>query len=238
LFRFLNEVKPNETKVDDSVSADPKLARWIEEFPSVFTDRIGVMKDFELQLHIDKLVRPVQARPRNKPFHLLKVIDEQVEKKLKDNVIEKVIGEPTGWLSETHLVPKAETTELRLCTDMREANSAIQREQHEMPNIESLLYEANGKKHFGKLDLISAFEQIKLKKDCRYISRFRTHKGIYQHTTLFFGINAAPEIFHNIKRKLLAGIEGVVNAIDDISIMRVSWRSASGKCSLVSETKI
>jgi hypothetical protein len=85
------------------------MAPWVKEFPSVFSNRVGVMKDFELQLHIDKSVRPVQAKPRNKPFHLLKVIDEQIEKKLRDGVIEEVTGEPTGWLSETCLVPKSDT---------------------------------------------------------------------------------------------------------------------------------
>jgi transposase InsO family protein len=199
-------------------TVDPKLAKWIEEFPTVFTDKVGVMKDFELQLHIDKSVKPVQARPRNKPFHLVQIIDEQIKKKLASGVIEEVVGEPTEWLSETVLVPKGDSNELRLCTDMREANTAIIRENHEMPNLETLLYGANGMKHGAKLDLNSAFEQIRLKKECRYISRFRTHNAIYQHTTLFFGISSAPEIFHNLIRKILAGIEGVVNATDDIFV--------------------
>ncbi len=55
--------------VAERVKIDPKMARWVKEFPSVFTDKIGVLKnadgtDFELQLHIDKSVKPIQARPR------------------------------------------------------------------------------------------------------------------------------------------------------------------------------
>ncbi len=172
----------------------------------MFTDRIGVLKnadgtDFELQLHIDKSVRPIQARSRNKPFHLREVMAGQIAEKLADGRVEEVVGEPTEWLSETVLVPKGDTAELRMCTDMKSANTAIIRELHEMPNLESLLYSANGMKCGAKLDLNSAFEQVKLKKDCRYISRFRTDNAIYQHTTLFFGINSAPEIFHNLIRK-------------------------------------
>ncbi len=54
-------------------------------------------------------------------------------------------------------MPKAETAELRMCTDMREANKAILREPHEMPNIESLIYSANGHKKFAKVDMPAAF---------------------------------------------------------------------------------
>ena len=52
---------------------------------------------------------------------------------------------------------------------MREANTAIIRGNHEMLNMETLLYGANGMKHGAKLDLNSAFEQVRLKKECRYI---------------------------------------------------------------------
>ena len=220
----VNILPAKATKKPEQVN--PEMARWIKEFPTVFTDKIGQMKNFELQLHIDKSVKPVQARPRNKPFHLIKLIDEQIAKKLAAGVIEEVVDEPTEWLSETVVIPKGEERdeagaplEIRLCTDMREPNLAIISEKHEMPNLESLVYAANRMKLAAKLDLNSAFEQIKLKEDCRYISRFRTHNAIYQHTTLFFGVKSAPEIFHNLIRKILIGIEGVVNATDDILIM-------------------
>jgi hypothetical protein len=115
-------------------------------------------KDFELQLHIDRSVKPVQTRPRNKPFHLLEQIDKLIQKKLEGGQIEEVTGEPTEWLSETVIVPKGDTGEIRMCTDMKEANRAILREPHEMPNLETLLYNANGMKFGAKLDLNSAFE--------------------------------------------------------------------------------
>ena len=134
-------------------------------------------------------------------------------------VIEEVKGQPTEWLSETVLIPKAGTKEIRMCTDMKAANTAISREKYEMPNMESIIHKAHGMKSFSKIDLKAAFEQIELDPDCRYISRFRTHLGIFQHTRLFFGVNSAPEIFHNIIRSLLAGIDNVINATDDILIM-------------------
>ena len=40
-----------------------------------------------------------------------------------------------------------------------------------------------------------------------------------QYKRLFFGINSASEIFHNKLAEILEGLEGTINAIDDILIM-------------------
>jgi hypothetical protein len=80
---------------------------------------------------------------------------------------------------------------------MKAANTALKREKFEMPNVENIIYKANGMQFFNKIDLTSAFQQIELHPSCRYITRFRTHKGIYQSKRLIFGASSAPEIFHN-----------------------------------------
>ena len=88
-----------------------------------------------------------------------------------------------------------------------------------MPNVEEVLSRVNGMRFFAKIDLRSAFEQVELAPDSRRISRFRTADGIFQYRRLFFGINAAPERFNALVRKLLEGLPGQVNATDDILIM-------------------
>lgn len=64
---------------------------------------------------------------------------------LEEDVIEEVINEPTTWLSEPLYIPKSDGS-VRLVLDMRCANTAIKREQYEMPNTEGIIYAANGKK--------------------------------------------------------------------------------------------
>ena len=61
-----------------------------------------------------------------------------------------------------------------------------------MPDVENIIYTANGMKFYNKIDLNSAFQQIKLNSTCRYITRFRTHRGIFQSKRLIFGVNSAP----------------------------------------------
>lgn len=201
---------------------DPLLNLYAAKYPSVFSGRIGEYKNYELELHIDKTIRPVQAKPRYTPFHLRKAIEKQLNEKIKNGIIERVVDEPTEWLSETVYIPKPNTDEIRICTDMRAANKAILREKYEMPNIEEIIYEINGEKLFSKIDLNSAFEQIKLSPQSRYISRFRTHIGIFQYKRLFFGVSSAPEIFHNIIKNVISWISNAKNVSDDILIYGIN----------------
>ncbi|CAF0913527.1 unnamed protein product [Brachionus calyciflorus] len=190
-------------QIVNSISIDhddsEKLRNYYKDkFPKLFSGKIGELKDFEIDFYIDKSIKPL---------------------KLENDIIEEVENDPTSWLSETVKIPKKGTNEIRLCIDTTAVNKAILSEKYEMPTAEDFIYAANGMKFFSKADLNSAFEQFKLSKRCRYISRFRTHKGIFQYKRLFFGIKCAPEIFHKEIRKILEGIPCQFNASDDIMMM-------------------
>ena len=45
-------------------------------FQKVFSGKIGKLKDYQLKLRIDGSVKPIQAKSRNKPFHLRKAIEK------------------------------------------------------------------------------------------------------------------------------------------------------------------
>jgi len=65
------------------------------------------------------------------------------------NIIEKVNG-PTTWLSPIVAVPKkSSTNDIRLCINMRRANSAIEREKHPIPKVEEIQPNLNNAKVFS-----------------------------------------------------------------------------------------
>ena len=118
-----------------------------EEFKHLFKG-IGKLKNRQIKLHVDKDVQPVAQRPRKTPFHLRDKVKKEIDKLIDQDVIEKVEGEPTPWVSPIVTPPKRNPEEIRLCVDMREANKAIRRERHIMPTMEELIVDLNGAKMF------------------------------------------------------------------------------------------
>ena len=57
-----------------------------------------------------------------------------------------------------------EEWDVRLCVDMRKANTAIIRNYYPIPTLDEVLYEVNGAKILSKLDLVEVYYKIVLMK--------------------------------------------------------------------------
>ena len=186
------------------------------KYKALFTG-VGLLKGYELKLHIDESVKPVAQPVRRIPFGLREKVDKKLDQLLELDIIEEVPDGPSGWISPLVVVPKGDG-DIRVCVDMRRANEAIIRERHPIPTVEELLHDLNGSTVFSKIDLKWGFHQILLSEDSRHITTFVTHRGLYRYKRLMFGVTSAPEKYQQIVRDVLRGCPGVANIADDLII--------------------
>ena len=139
----------------------------IDKFDTVFQGT-ELLKNFDLELHNDPTIVPVQQPVRRVPYHTKEKISTELSQLLKLDIIEKLYG-ITTWLNPTVVVPKS-SGKIRLCLDMRQANKAIIHECHIIPKIEDILTKLHGAKYFCKTDLTEGYHQIKLDPNSRHIS--------------------------------------------------------------------
>ena len=102
-------------------------------------------------------------------------------------------------------IPKRNgTNEVRVCTDARWANKAIQRERHLTPTVDDLAVKLNGCTVFSKFDLKKGYNQLLISEDSRFITAFCTHVGVFRYKRLNFGINTAAELFQKAVESVLS----------------------------------
>ena len=71
-----------------------------------------------------------------------------------EGIIEPVPDtQPTPWISPIIAIPKKDET-VRICVDMRMANTAIKRVKHFIPTVEDVSYELNGAKFSPSLTFL------------------------------------------------------------------------------------
>ena len=191
-------------------------SNWKSQFPELFTG-IGTLKSNPVKLHIRSDVKPTAQRHRRIPFHMRKKVENELERLEKLDIIEKVKGQSTPWISPIVVVPKKNDA-IRICVDMRLPNKAIERERHITPTLDDVISELNGAQVFSKLDLNNGYHQLMLHQDSRFITTFTTHMGLRRYKGLSFGINAASEIFQNAIYQSLHGLKGTINISDDILV--------------------
>ena len=176
------------------------------------------MKNYQVKLHINKNIP--RLHNANAESHLLcerERVKQELEKLEKQGIVEDVTCEPTPWLSPLVIVPKGKSS-IRVCLDMSNANIAIERTRYPTPTVDDLIVKLSNAKVFSKLDLLSAFHQLELTPESRYITAFQSEDRIKRFTRLIFGENSAAEELQHAIRTLLAGIDGAINIADDILV--------------------
>ena len=210
------ESKRKETHFNNNIPK--RIKPLIKEFKnSVFSGKIGKLKNHQVSFHVDQNVTPVAQRERRIPFALREKVNKEINKLEEQGIIEDVTNEATDWINPVVIVPKSDN-EIRLCIDMREANKAIKRTRYPTPTVEDILAKVKGAKLFTKLDLKSAFHQIELTPESRKMTTFQSETRIKRYTRLMFGANSASEELQHALRNVLSGINGTTNIHDDILI--------------------
>ena len=184
---------------------------------SLFTGKIGKLKDTKIKLHINESVPPVAQAKRCIPFSLQEPVRAEIKNLEKQDIAEDVTSETTPWLSQLVIVPKP-SNKIQLCIDMRNANTAIERARFPTPTVDDLIFRLKNAQYFTKLDLNAAFHQLELDERSRYITAFQTEDRKKRFKRLIFGLNSASEQLQHHLQTLLADISGVINIADDILV--------------------
>ena len=104
------------------------------------------------------------SKQRPIPFALQSQVQEEIDKLLDSDIIEKV--EHSYWVSSVVLAPRPNGG-LRLCVHLRQVNKCIEQVRYPLPNTESLFASIHNVSHFTKLDMKSAYHQLELHPDTR-----------------------------------------------------------------------
>ena len=189
------------------------------KYPQIISNSLGKLKNHNIKLHIDHSIPPVARKHYIILFHLRSKVKDEIKRLLKNDIIEPVDNKcPTDWISPVIIVPKHNSSDIRICIDMRSANEAIKRTRHVTPTVDEIIASVNNCKVFSKIDLTMGYHQLQLDPECRNITTFSTHLGLYRYKRLAFGINSAAEIFQYTIASLINDIKGVKNISDDIIV--------------------
>ena len=71
---------------------------------------------------------------------------------------------------------------------------------------------------FSKLDMSNAYLQLPLEEASQECVVINTHKGLFKHHRLPFGVSTAPSVFQRVMDTVLQDLKGVVAFIDDILV--------------------
>lgn len=194
-----------------------KWGTLLERYAEVFGADLGLIKGIQVRIRLKEEAKPVFARARPVPFSLVKKVDETLDKAVASGSLEKV--ESSQWSSPTVNVMKP-NGDVRVCSDFKATlNGQVFMDNHPFPTMDSLVAKFSGAKFFAKLDFSRMFEQFAVHPDDRECLTINTHRGLYRHTRLPYGLCVSPMVAQRECEKLVLNLFPEVYVwIDDILI--------------------
>jgi len=162
---------------------------------------------------------PVHVKQYRYPPAHREEIDRQVNKLLKDNVIQP---SSSPYNAPLWIVPKKSIAEKkwRMVVDFRKLNEKTIGDAYPLPNIVEILDQLGSAKYFSIFDLAQGFHQIPMSPDDRAKTAFSTPYGHFEYLRMPFGLRNAPATFQRLMDSVLMGLQGneVFVYLDDIVV--------------------
>lgn len=167
-------------------------------------------------------VAPVFIKPYRIPQSQRKIVDEEIDRLLKEGVIRHSVS---PWNFPILLVPKKKTSpdavqKHRLCVDFRKLNENTISDRFPLGNINDILDQLGCSKYFTTLDLASSFQQVALDEESMPKTGFSNGYGHYEYCRMTFGLKNGPASLQRFLNHILTGLNGLkcLLYLDDIIV--------------------
>jgi Reverse transcriptase (RNA-dependent DNA polymerase) len=84
---------------------------------------------------------------------------------------------------------------LRPCQDYRYLNNWTVKNSYPLPLISKIMDKLKGAKYFTKLDVRWGYNNVRIRKGDKWKAAFKTNKGLFKPTVMFFGMCNSPATF-------------------------------------------
>lgn len=160
--------------------------------------------------------RPIKQRPRPVPMAFADEDKKAVEKLLQQG---SVRPSTSPWAAPMVFVRK-KNGEVRPCIDYRKLNNVTCKDAFPLPKTRDCLDAVAGATLFSSLDITSAYNQIPIQEKDIPKTAFVTKYGLFEYTTMPFGLCNAPATFQRVMEIALAGLQWTTCLIylDDVLI--------------------
>lgn len=187
----------------------------------VFREEIGVIENYQYKFKV-KSKETFFKRPYVVPFALKEKVDKEIQRMLRYKIIER-----SNSQYNNPVVPVIKRNgEIRLVLDARQLNNIIESENDRPLSMDELLSRFHNLKVLTGLDLVSAFWQISLSRECRPYTAFLVNGKCYQFCRLPFGLKISTAAFVRAMDYVLGEelIHRIIVYIDDIIIGGKDWK--------------
>ncbi|XP_055604664.1 uncharacterized protein K02A2.6-like [Uranotaenia lowii] len=186
------------------------------EFPSVFTEQLGLCKKVQVKLELKAGKSPVFRPKRPVAYAVHEAVNDELDRLEREKIITPV--DFSDWAAPIVVVRKANGS-IRICGDYSTGlNDSLQPHQYPLPLPQDIFASLANCTVFSQIDLSDAFLQVEVEDGSKSLLTINTHRGLYRYNRLTPGVKAAPGAFQQIVDQMLTGLVHTSGYLDDVVV--------------------
>ena len=161
----------------------------------------------------------------SKTYPLSPAEDAELQTFLNENLEKGYIRPSQTPMSSPFFFVKKKDGKLRPVQDYRKLNAGTVQNAYPLPLVPELIDKLKGTKIFTKIDLRWGYNNVRIKQGDEWKAAFKTNRGLFEPTVMFFGLTNSPATFQAMMNTLfkdLIDTGKVVIYMDDILIFTES----------------
>ena len=198
---FLNQVSGGQVSITECATEAEQPS--LPQIPECYRDLADVFSKKEAEtlpphrgatdhyIPLEEGAKPVFGPIYNLSELELKVLKEYIDRNLK----KKWIRPSTSPFGSPVLFVKKPDGSLRLCVDYRALNRMTIKNRYPIPLISEIMDRIKGATRFTRLDVLDAFNRIRVGEGEEWKTAFRTRYGHFEYLVMPFGLCNAPASF-------------------------------------------
>lgn len=194
---------------------------YLSEFSDVFSE-----KEFEHLPERRPWDHAIELTPGSKPvdckvYPLLPQQQVALEEFLKENLCTGQIQTSQSPMASPFFFIKKKDGKLRPIQDYRELNKMTVLNKYPLPLIQELVDKLKQSTYFTKLDIRRGYNNIRIKEGDKWKATFKTNRGLFEPTVMFFGLTNLPATFQAFMNTILKDLVDkghVIVYLDDMLI--------------------
>jgi hypothetical protein len=173
----------------------------LKEFHMVFAEstQLSPVSNLDHKIPLFPGAKSVNIRP----YRSFLIQKEEIERLVKDMLKNGIIQHSSSSFASPVLLVKKKYNTWRFCIDYGHLNSLTVQNKLPISLVDELLNELHGSRFFSKLDIRSAYHQVRMFKADVEKTAFRTHHGHYEFKVMPFGLTNAPTTFQTLINNVL-----------------------------------
>ena len=194
-----------EIALHDKPLIDPatKLPSHYHDFLPVFdrkaADQLPPHRDCDHKIEL----LPGEKAPAGPLYNMSHDELRVLRKWLTDNLEKGFIRASSSPAASPVLFAKKPGGGLRFCVDYRALNAITIKNRYPLPLIQETLAQLSKAKYYTKLDVISAFNKIRMAPGQEWMTAFNTRYGLFESMVMPFGLSNAPATFQSRINEIL-----------------------------------